>query len=120
MWSILLLIFLIINSQTIDLSSFKINFFNQDEKLYYVNSMNNDKGDIYFEFWGENNAIRYFIGINYLTEERIKFNDNEIFSIETNSISSFHESIIVNINNEINILSMNSNYFDFINIKDTS
>ena len=119
MWSILLLIFLIFNTQTIDLSSFKINFFNQDEKLYYVNSMNNDNGDIYFEFWGENNKIRYFIGINYLTEERIKFNENEVFSIVTNTISTFHESIIVNIDNEINILSMSINYFNFINIKDS-
>ena len=113
-------IFLFIHINTFDITSFKINFFKEDQKLYYVIPMNDDNGDLYFEFSGENNAIRYFIGINYLTEERIKFNGNEVYSIETNSISTFHESIIVNINNEINILSVNSNYFNFINIKESS
>ena len=119
MRGIIFFIFLISNIQTFDITSFEVNFFKQDEKLYYVNPMNNDNGDLYFEFSGQNNAIRYFIGINYLTEERIKFNDNEIFSIETNTISTYHESIIVNIDNEINILSMSINYFNFINIKDS-
>ena len=81
--------------------------------------MNDINGDLYFEFWGENNAKRYFIGKSYLTEEQIKFNDNEIYSIEANKISNYHESIIVNIDNNVNILSMSTDYFDFINIKES-
>ena len=117
----ILIIFLIINTYTyaLDILSFDINYFRQDEKLYYVNAMNNDNGDIYFEFWGENNAKRYFIGLDYLTEERLKINDNEIYSIEANTISNYHDSIIVNNNNDINIFSINRDYFNFINIKES-
>jgi len=117
----LLIIFLIINTCTyaLDISSFDINYFRQDEKLYYVNAMHNDNGDIYFEFWGENNAIRYFIGLDYITEERLKINDNEIYSIVANTISNYHDSIIVNNNNDINIFSINRDYFNFINIKES-
>ena len=116
---ILFIIILIFNSYTLDISSFNIYFFRKESKLYYVNVMNNDNGDIYFEFWGETNKIRYFIAIDYLSEERLKFNENEIYSIETNEISKHHDSIIVNNNNDINIFSMNDKYFDFINIKDS-
>ena len=115
---ILLIIILIFNSQTLDISSFRINFFNQEKKLYYVNAMNDDNGDLYFEFWGEAKKIRYFIGIDYSSEERLKINGNEIYSISTNKISKYHDSIIVNNNNDINIFSMNYDYFSFINIKD--
>ena len=116
---ILFIIILIFNSYTLDISSFNIYFFKKESKLYYVNAMNNDNGDIYFEFWGETNKIRYFIAIDYLSEERLKFNENEIYSIETNEISKHHDSIIVNNNNDINIFSMNDKYFGFINIKDS-
>ena len=122
---ILLLIILILNIGTLNISSLNINFFNQEKKLYYVNAMNNVKGNIYFEFWGENDNTRYYIGKNYLTEESILFNNNqEYFSIQSSSISSFHESIIVNedentADNNINILSMNWNTFDFINFQNS-
>ena len=116
---ILLLIILILNIGTLNISSLNINFFNQEKKLYYVNAMNNDNGDIYLEFWGEDNKIRYFIGIDYINEGQINFNENKIYSIETNEISKYHDSIIVNNNNEINIFSMNYEYFSFINIKDS-
>ena len=115
----LLFIFLIISTYALDISSFDINYFRQDEKLYYVNAMNNDNGDIYFEFWGENNAVRYFIGLDYITEERLKINNNEIYSIKANTISNYHDSIIVNNNNDINIFSINRDYLNFINIKES-
>ena len=116
---VLLIMYLINNIYSLDITSFQINFFKEDSKLYYVNAMNDINGDLYFEFWGENNAKRYFIGKSYLTEEPIKFNDNEIFSIEANTITNYHETIIINIDNTVNILSMSFDYFDFINIKDS-
>ena len=121
----LIFIFLIININSVDISSFHVNYFKQNTKLYYVNAMNNVKGNIYFEFWGETDKTRYYIGKNYLTEEPILFNGNqEYFSIQSSSISTFHESIIVNDNentadNNINILSMNWNTFDYINFQNS-
>ena len=121
MFFLQLFIFLLINIHSLDISQFHINYFQQNSKLYYVNAMNNIKGNIYFEFWGENDSKRYFVGINYLSEEYIIFNNDKIyFSIEANTISSFHESIIVNDNENdndanISILSMNADNFDFIN-----
>ena len=118
-------ILLIIKVYSIDISSFHVNYFKQNTKLYYANAMNNVKGNIYFEFWGENDNTRYYIGKNYLTEESILFNNNqEYFSIQSGSISSFHESIIVNedentADNNINILSMNWNTFDYINFQNS-
>ena len=110
--------YFIINIYSLDITSFQINYFKEDSKLYYVNAMNNDNGDIYFEFWGENNAKRYFIGKSYPTEEPIKFNNGiEIFSIEANSITNYHESIIVNYGDKINIFSMSIDNFDFINLQ---
>ena len=113
----------ITNIFSLNISLFKINHFEQNSKLYYVNAMNNIKGNIYFEFWGENDSTSYFFGINYKTEEYIIFkNNNNYFSISANSISKFHESIIVNDNendndSNINILSMNAENFDFINFE---
>ena len=54
-------IILVFACYTLDLSSFNINFFKKESKLYYVNAFNNDIGDIYFKFWGETNKKRYFI-----------------------------------------------------------
>ena len=115
---IFLIAHLIIYIHSFNISTFKINFFKEDSKLYYVNAMNNNNGDLYFEFWGENNAKRYFIGKSYLTEEQIKFNNNkEIYSIEANSITNYHESVIVNNDDNINIFSMGIDNFDFINLQ---
>ena len=119
MWFIRLIIILISKAYTLDISSFNINFIKKEKKLYYVNAMNNDNGDIYFEFWGETNKIRYFIAIDYLNEERLKLNGNEIYSIETYANSKYHDSIIVKYNNDINIFSMNYDYFSFIDIKNS-
>ena len=102
----------------VDTSLLTINYFNQKQKLYYINAMNNNKGDLYFEFWGEEDKIRYFIGINATTGEDIYFKNTKIFHIEASSISkTYHESIIINNNDENNIFSIDYNNIDFINIK---
>ena len=102
-----------------DISSFNFNFFEQSTKVYYVNSMNNDIGDIYFEFWGEDNAMRYYIGKSFNTEENILFGDNEIYLIDANTNWNYHESTVVYYNDDINILSINSKNFDYVNILDS-
>ena len=65
MFIFLSILSLILYSISIDISSFNINFFQQETELIFVNAMNNDNGDIYFEFWGQKNAIRYLIFIYY-------------------------------------------------------
>ena len=101
-----------------DTSLLKVNYFKQNTKLYYVNAMNNDKGDLYFEFWGEIDKNRYIIAINSTTKEQINFGDKNFFQIDASSSSSFyHESIIIDNNDEYNIFSINKENFDFINIK---
>ena len=118
MSSIKWIIFLIICINTLDITSFNVNFFKQSTKLFYVNAMNNENGDIYFEFWGEENAVRYFMGKNFSTEENIIINGNRICSINANLNWNFHESIIIKYNEDVNILSMNSMNFDYVNLKD--
>ena len=116
MSSIKLTLFLIIGIQALNLTSFNINFFQERKKLYYVNAMNNENGDIYFEFWGEEDSMRYYIGKNVSTEENLKINGDEIYSIDANTNWNYHESIIVEYNDSINILSINSKNFDYINV----
>ena len=118
MSSFKIIICLIIGIYSLNISSFNINFFEQRTKLYYVNAINNENGDIYFEFWGEDNAMRYYIGKNYSTEENININGNGIYSIKSNINWNYQESIIINYNDDVNILSMNSKNFDYINLKD--
>ena len=101
---------------SVDTSLLKVNYFKQNTKLYYVNAMNNDKGDLYFEFWGEIDKNRYIISINSTTKEQINFGDKNFFQIDASSSSSFyHESIIIDNNDEYNIFSINKENFDFIN-----
>ena len=114
-----LLISLIIVAYPLNISLYDIYFFRQQSRLYYVNAIKAGNGDIYFEFWGEDDTMRYFIGKNYLTGDNIKFNENEIFSINTNTNWNYHESIIINYNETINILSMNSVNFDYVNIEES-
>ena len=101
---------------TLDTSLLEIDFYNK-KKLFYVNGMINDRGDLYIEYWGEENKIRYFIGINGTTGKDIYFGEQKVLEIESNKISNFHESIIINYNNEDNVFSMSLENFDFINIK---
>ena len=99
------------------ISTLKANYFNKNKNLYYINAINNDQGDLFMEFWGENNNIRYFIGLNATTGEKIYFGNENLFSIESSSLSTYHETIIINNNEGYNIFSINYQNFDFINIK---
>ena len=113
------LMFFIVCIYGLDLSSFNINFLQQTTKLYYVNAMNNENGDIYFEFWGEDNAMRYYVGKSYINEDNLLINGNEIYSINANTNWNYHESVVVNYNDNIDILSINSKNFDYINFQDS-
>ena len=110
-------IFPFIFNNDFDISKLKVNYFKENLKLYYVNAFNDDKGNLYFEFLGENDNIRYFIGFNSDTEEHILFNNNEIYSFNTFVASNYHESIIVKYDNNINIFSLDCQNMNFINIK---
>ena len=116
----ILLIYLIIFANFLHsiFSLEKVNYFKDKKKLYYTNVMNDDKGDLYIEYWGEENNLRYFMGISASTGEEIKFG-NEKVKIITATVSNriYHESIIINKNNENNIFSMNYKYYEFINLK---
>ena len=101
-------------------SSYDVNFFEQRKKLFYVNAMNDDNGDIYFEFWGEDDTNRYFIAKKFETEENININGKSFYSISAYTNFNYHESIIVNYSNKVNILSMNSKTFDCMNFQDES
>ena len=104
-----------------DPTKFIINFFKENSKLYYVNAMNDDNGDLYFEFWGESDNRRYLIGKYSDSEESIKFKGNEIFSIDSQINSNYHESIIVKSNEgNINIFSFDYQYSTYINILEES
>ena len=51
---------------TIDISSFKINYFKANSLLYYVNAINSDDGSLYIEYWGEQENKRYIMGLNLM------------------------------------------------------
>ena len=99
-----------------DVSSLKVNYFRINKQLYYVNGINNENNDLFLEFWGESNNIRYIIGINSTTGEEINYRNEKIVQIETNLNLIYHESIIITKNNENNIFTANPYYFEFINI----
>ena len=101
---------------TFDLSLLKINYFFEEKELYYITTMNNDDGDLYIEYWGEANDFRYFIGLNLASGEDIIFDNKNIKKIQASSNRIYHESIIINNNNENNIFSINYKYYEFINL----
>ena len=98
-----------------DTSSLKVNYFIYNNNLYYVNVINNDKGNIYIEYWGDKNIL-YLIGINGTTGEELYFGNNKEKQITINSDSTYHDSIMLNYNNNEYILSINYKTFDLINI----
>ena len=112
---ILFIFFPCIYSNSIDSAKLKTNYFKEKIGLYYTNSLIDDEGNLYFEFWGNNNNFRYFIGKRFDTEEQILFDNNKIFSINSNISSGNHESIIVNYNSSINIFSLDCKNISFIN-----
>ena len=112
--SICFLVFLIEIVFDFDISTLKVNHFEEQQNLYYVNAMNSEDNDLYFEFWGEVDSTRYFIGKKNNTEESIKFGEEEIFSIDTHITSTYHDSIIINYNEQIYVFSMNYQYLNLI------
>ena len=106
--------------ETVNETNIRVQYFNENNELFYVNAFNDDKGNLYFEFWGEKNNIRYLIGKNIDTEEDLLFNNKKIFSIDSNVLSKYHESIIVDYNNDINIFSFDYLNMNFINLRKES
>ena len=88
---LILFIFLLYipNLYSYDTSSLKFNFFENNNNLYYVNAINNDEGNVYIEFRGNN--ILYLMGINGLTGEELYFGDNKVKKININSNSVNHD-----------------------------
>ena len=99
-----------------DTSLLKINYFANNYHLYYVNAINNDNGDVYIEYWGEETKNLYLSRINGTSGEELYFGDSKTKIISKYLNSIYHESIIINYNNVEYILSINAKYYDFINI----
>jgi len=107
------------NLCAIDISLININYLNINKKLYYVYAFNDDNnGDLYLEYWGEDSKIRYFLGLSATTGKELYFNDEATFQIESNEISIYHDSILINNNADNNIFSLNFNNLDYINLKE--
>ena len=103
-------------SYNLDPTKLKVNYFKENTKLYYVNAFNDDNGDLYFEFWGENDNYRYFIGKNFTTEEDILFNGKKILIINSYLSSRYHESIIVKNNKNFNVFSIDYQNINLISL----
>ena len=102
-----------------DISNLKMNYFLKEKKLCYFNPLNNDKGDLYFEYWNEGNNKRYFTGINITTGEDIYFGNEKIQTIGA-SKTTYHTSIITTDDkNEDHVLTININdyYLERIDLK---
>ena len=116
---IFLNLFAFINSY--DSSLLKVNYFYEETNLCYINALSNSNGDLYFEFFGNRNANRYLYGLNATTGKEIIFNNNKILKINFGYISTYHDSIILNYdNNEKYIFTFNPDYCEFININTLS
>ena len=100
----------------------KVNYFNDNKNLYFINPINNPNGDLYFEFYGNSNKIRYINKLNITSGKEIYFNNDKVKQINTEYSTTNHESIIVNINNDGNdyIFTISYNKIELINIKEGS
>ena len=97
----------------------KMNYFLKEKKLCYINPLNNDQGDLYFEYWNGDNNIRYFTGINITTGEDIYFGTEKIKTIGA-SKTTYHASIIItDYKNEDHVITININdyYIERIDLK---
>ena len=104
-----------------NVSSLKVNYFEEKKKLFYINPLNNYKGDLYFEYWGEgSDNTRYFTGINVTTGEEIYFGKEKIKKVEA-SESHYHTSIIINEagsdNDHIFSINIKKYYLEFVNLE---
>ena len=110
--------FILIQNNKFDITSTKVNYFTGNSNLYYVNALNDDKGNIYFEFCGSKNNIyyNYFIGINSDDEKPILFKNNNIISFNQTISYTDHSSIIINHDNNTNILSYDHRNMFFFNL----
>ena len=104
------------NILSYDTSLLKINYFTNNNNLYYVNSLINDKGDVYIEYWGNGDKL-YLIGISGTTGEELYFGNNKVKEITINKNSVYHCSKTINYDNNEYILSMNFQTFDLTNVK---
>ena len=107
--------FLKINSLTL-----KVNYFYDSENLCYINPLNNSNGDLYFEFYGNSNNIRYISKINITSGKEIYFNNDKVKQINSGYKTTNHESIIININGDNNdyIFTISYNKCELININE--
>ena len=104
-----------------DTSLLKVHYFYDNNNLCYINTISNSKGDLYFEYFGNKSQFRYLYGLNSTTGREILFNNSIILQINFNYISTYHESIIINYdNNENYIFTYNPDYCEFININTSS
>ena len=110
--------FVLIQNNKFDITSMKVNYFRENSNLYYVNALNDDKGNIYFEFCGckINTYYNYFIGINSDDEKPILFKDNNIISFNQTISYTRHSSIIISHDNNKNILSYDNKNMFFFNL----
>ena len=98
-----------------DTSLLKVNYFVDNKNLYYINAFSNSKGDLYIEYFGINSKTRYFYRLNSTTGKEILFKNNKILKILFGYDSIYHESIIINYQNEENyIFTISPEYFEFI------
>ena len=104
-----------------DTSLLKVHYFYDNNNLCYINTISNSNGDLYFEYFGNNNDVRYLYGLNSTTGKEILFNNNKILQIKFNYMSTYHESIIINYdNNENYIFTYNPEYCELINMNTIS
>ena len=105
-----------------EVSSLKVNYFKEEKNLFYINPLNNYKGDLYFEHWGEgSDTTRYFTGINVTTGEEIYFGKEKIKKVKA-SESHYHTSIIINNetdndNDHIFSINIKKYYLEFVNLE---
>ena len=119
---LLLFINIIMFTMSYDTSLLKPNYFYDGSNLFYINAMNNSKGDLYIEYYGTNTGNRYIFGLNSTTGEEIYWDDNNnIKKFTSNFQHTYHNSIIININDQEHyIFSLSPYNCEFINLKEES